>query len=91
MALFTESTATFVGQSVGTSPSSLHHGPLTGEQVALLEPMQSRVDRSLRKVERVTAAFTQFVDDGVPMLCAVRKDGQQQEIEMPFQRLSTHT
>jgi hypothetical protein len=53
--------------------------------------MQSRVDRSLRKVERLIAASSQFIDDRVPVPCTIRQDGQQQQIEMPFQRLSSHT
>ena len=91
MALLTERTPTLVCQPVGPPPSSLHLTPLADEISALLETMQGRIYRTFWQVERVITSLFELVDDRVPVHRSVGEDRQQEEIEMPFQRLSSHT
>jgi hypothetical protein len=65
--------------------------PLTGQEPEIFKAVESRVYRSLGEVEQPVRAFTQMGDDRVAMSRLCAEDGQQQQVEMTFYLVCTHT
>lgn len=91
LVLLSESGGSTPGERVSPPSPPLHLAPIASQKTRLLQPMESRIYRALWKIKRLTAPESQLLDHGVAMFGAVRNDSQQQEIEMPFQRLPSHT
>jgi hypothetical protein len=53
--------------------------------------VQRWIYSSIGKVEDLIGASFELLDDRIPVHGTVRNDGKQQQVEMSFQRFSTHT
>lgn len=61
------------------TPATAAHGPPSTRQMpCTLQPVQSRIDRPLREIERARAARPQILDDPVPV-CRLRRDRREQQ------------
>ena len=65
--------------------------PPAREKSRTFQPMQRRVNGSLRQVKHPSAAFVQLLNDGVPMRRLRFHGGEDKEVEVALQELTVHT
>ena len=78
------------GEPVAPPPPSAHHRPCPGDQPALLQPAQRRVDGPGRQVQPPAGVLPQRLDHRVPVPRAGFQRGQQQRVQVPLQLLGPH-
>jgi hypothetical protein len=76
---------------VHASSASIDFRPTAREEASLFKPMQRRVERTFREVERTVTAGTQRLCDRVAVRRARLHGSEQQKIKVALQRFSVHS
>jgi hypothetical protein len=79
-----------VGQRVYPAPAAVRVHPRAADQAGGRQPVQRRVDRAFRQVERAFAALPQRGDGRVAVGRPRGQDRQQQQVQVTLQPLWVH-
>src|SRR5215470_6156673 len=83
--------AALARQCIGAPfPSRLSNRPTATEQTVLLQAVQHRVDRPLRKFESSGAAPLNFLNDRVAVRRPIPEGGEDNHVQMAFQHFPFH-
>ena len=80
----------FRRQLIDAAAAAVDLRPAAGQQSGALEPMQRRIQRAFRKVERSVAASAKLLRNRVSVCGLGLNRGQEQQVQVAFQRLGVH-